>query len=72
MSPLYVIESVVAVKRLVRVNRVEEVSFQLPGDWQSNGKQCVAVLYEVPALVDVDPVCIDVFGWGDGVCVVLS
>ena len=67
VSPLYVIESVVAVKRLVRVNRVEEVSFQLPGDWQSNGKQCVAVLYEVPALVDVDPVCIDVFGWGDGV-----
>lgn len=73
VSPLFVIESVVAVKRLVSVNRMDEVSFQLPGDWQSNGKQCVAVLYEVPVVVDiVDPVCIDVFGRGDSVCVILS
>ena len=54
VSPLFAIESVVAVKRLVSVGRMDDVAFHLPEGWKDQGKQCVAVLYEVPAVVDVD------------------
>ena len=54
VSPLFTIEAVVALKRLVSVEHVDEVAFQLPHGWRAEGKQCVAVLYEMPAVVDVD------------------